>query len=87
MKRFTEEMEVLRAKYGEVDQDALIVKLLVEEISFATVEAGDLPALKQRQRDKGKVYLLGETHFMQDVPAACVNVASIKPKVRSSDKG
>lgn len=73
---------MLREKYGEVDQDALIVKLLIEEISFTTVEANDLPALKLRQRDKGKVYLLGESHFVQEIPPACVNVASLKPKVQ-----
>ncbi|CAM9229009.1 unnamed protein product [Ectocarpus sp. 13 AM-2016] len=78
--RFMEELEVLRAKYGEVDQDGLIVKLLMEEFSFTTVEATDLQTLKTRSRDKGKVYLLGETNFMESPLSERVNYSNLKPK-------
>lgn len=84
--RFAEELEVLRSKYGDVDQDALVVKLLVEEFSFTTVEADDLPTLKTQPRDKDKVYLLGETNFRQRPPSACVELTSLKPKV-TANKG
>lgn len=83
--RFDEEIEVLRERYGDVDQDALIVKLLLEEFRFTTVEAIDLPTLKKRERDIGKVYLLGQSHFNQTPPPLCVDMTSIKPKV--SKKG
>ncbi|CAN0134995.1 unnamed protein product [Ectocarpus fasciculatus] len=78
--RFVEELEVLRAKYGEVDQDGLIVKLLMEEFSFTTVEVTDLQTLKTRPRDKGKVYLLGETNFLQSPPSERVDYSNLKPK-------
>lgn len=80
--RFAEEIEVLRSKHGELDQDALIVKLLVEEFSFTTVEASDLPTLKMQPRDKDKVYLLGETHFAQKPPSACVELTNLNTKVK-----
>ena len=73
---------MLRSKYGELDQDALIVKLLVEEFSFTTVEVDDLPALRTQPRDKDKVYILGETHFGQKPPSACVELTNLKPKVK-----
>ncbi|CAM9786780.1 unnamed protein product, partial [Pylaiella littoralis] len=78
--RFDEEIEVLRERYGDVDQDALIVKLLLEEFRFTTVEAIDLPTLKKRERDIGKVYLLGQSHFNQTPPPISVDMTSIKPK-------
>ena len=85
--RFSEEVEVLRSKHGDVDQDALIVKLLVEEFSFTTVEADDLPVLKARPRDRAKVYLLGETNFKQASPSECVDVSNLKPKVTEGKGG
>lgn len=73
---------MLREKYGEVDRDALVVKLLLEEFNFTTVEVTDLPALKSRQRDWGKVYLLGESHFDQTRPSASVDMTTLTPKVK-----
>lgn len=82
LQRFEEELDVLRKKHGEVDRDALVVKLLLEEFSFTTVEVADLPALKSRQRDWGKVYLLGESHFCQTPPSANVDMTTLTPKVK-----
>eukprot|EP00903_Cladosiphon_okamuranus_P008073 g7787.t1 len=78
--RFIEEIEVLRSKYGEVDQDALIVKLLMEEFCFTTVEVDDLAALRTQPRDKDKVYLLGETNFGQRPPSTCLELTNLNPK-------
>lgn len=78
--RFEEEVEVLRTKYDEVDKNALVTKLLQEEVAFTTVEAEDLATLKLRPRDEGRVYLLGESNFMQPLPSDVLVVQKLTPK-------
>lgn len=71
---------MLSTKYDEVDRGVLLVRLLQQEINFTTVEVNDLPALKLKRPEEGRVYIVGASLFLQPLPADGVVVASLTPK-------
>lgn len=69
----------MQAKYdGEIDLDVLLCRLLQKELVFSAIEKDDLPALTQRRRDEGKIYVLGDSNFL--APADAVVVSTVTPK-------
>lgn len=57
---------------GGIDTDILLCKLLHRELVFTTVERQELHTLSQKQRDEGKIYLLGDSNFGRPQPSEVV---------------